>query len=319
METERPGRVAARTAFLARQRLFRDLPPPVLEVVASRFRPRRVRRGAFVFLEGDRATALNLLRAGRIKVIRETEAGREVIIRLIGPGEIFGGAGGWGESVYPASAVAQEDSVILHLPAAEFVRLLRTEPEFAVAVVRELGERDDEARRPGRAGGRAQRAQEALERAQAAGRQLVRERLDADAVERRGGLLRDPAREFLRGGVGVPVLLGVGAMAVAVLEVDPEVLDRLAPELLDHPGMDGPGQPDVEPEGRGEGLGVGRVLGERGERQRAQPGRRVGPEEVGTAIDGVHWLSMHCRSDRAARGKDRRWRTLPRAGFPARC
>jgi CRP-like cAMP-binding protein len=51
-----------------------------------------------------------------------------VIVRLINPGEIFGAAGGWGEDRYPASARAQEDSVVLHLPAAEFEHLLATEP-----------------------------------------------------------------------------------------------------------------------------------------------------------------------------------------------
>jgi CRP-like cAMP-binding protein len=121
--------------------LFRDLPPDVLSIVAHDFRVRTVDRGAFVFLEGDPATSLNVLGEGRVKVIRETDEGREVILHQISPGDIFGGAGGWGSATYPASARAQEPSVVLRLPAERFTALIRQQPDFALAVVAELGRR----------------------------------------------------------------------------------------------------------------------------------------------------------------------------------
>jgi CRP-like cAMP-binding protein len=68
-----------------------------------------------------------------------------VILRFIDAGEIFGGCGGWGEPVYPATAVAQEPGVVLQLPADTFSALLGASPDFARAVVRELGTRLREA------------------------------------------------------------------------------------------------------------------------------------------------------------------------------
>jgi CRP-like cAMP-binding protein len=136
---------ADRVALLTSVRLFASLPPPVLAQVARHFFPRRFQHGEFVFLKGTPSTALNLLASGRIKVISETEEGREVILRQIGPGEIFGGAGVWGESVYPASAVVQEDAVVLQLPAAEFRALLAGHFELSLAVIQELGLRLREA------------------------------------------------------------------------------------------------------------------------------------------------------------------------------
>jgi CRP-like cAMP-binding protein len=109
--------------------------------VAASFRVKTVERGGFVFLEGDRATSLNVLAEGRVKVVRETDEGGEVILRQIDPGEIFGGAGGWGGATYPASARAQERSVVLRLPAERFTALIREQPDFALAVVAELGRR----------------------------------------------------------------------------------------------------------------------------------------------------------------------------------
>ena len=125
-------------AFLATVRLFEGLPPSAVLAVAARFRPRRVKRAAFIFLEGEPASALNLLAEGGVKVVREAEGG-EVILRLIGPGEIFGAPGGWGEPVYPASAVAQRDALVLQLPADDLAALVAARPAFAMAIIRELG------------------------------------------------------------------------------------------------------------------------------------------------------------------------------------
>lgn len=130
-----------RVAFLSGAPLFGQLSQTVLDEVAAHFRIKRVPRGDFVFLEGNPATSLNLLAQGRIKIVRETGEGQEVILRLIEPGEIFGGAGGWGEATYPASARAQENAVVLQLPAESFSELIAHQPAFALAVVYELGQR----------------------------------------------------------------------------------------------------------------------------------------------------------------------------------
>jgi CRP-like cAMP-binding protein len=130
-----------RMTFLGSAPLFGQLSREILEEVAAHFRVKRVPRGDFVFLEGTAATSLNVLAEGRVKVIRETDEGQEVILRLIEAGEIFGGAGGWGEPTYPASARAQEDAVVLQLPARSFSDLIIHQPTFALAVVQELGQR----------------------------------------------------------------------------------------------------------------------------------------------------------------------------------
>ncbi|HVC34877.1 MAG TPA: Crp/Fnr family transcriptional regulator [Chloroflexota bacterium] len=137
-----------RVAFLGSLPVFRQLPPAAIRDVAARIRSRPVVRGDAVFLQEDTASALWILATGRMKLVNETGDGREVIIRLIRPGDIFGGAGVWGEPRYPASAFAQEDSVVLHLLAPEFTALLGVYPELALALIRLLAARlrDAEAR-----------------------------------------------------------------------------------------------------------------------------------------------------------------------------
>src|SRR6266508_3465585 len=140
--------VHRRAALLGGVRLFAGLPPPAIQDLATRFRPRTVPRAGFVFLEGEPAGTLHVAAEGRVKILKETAAGRPVILRVIQPGEPFGLSGLWGGATYPASAQALDRAVVLRLPAGDVADLLRTRPELALALIGELGARlrDAEAR-----------------------------------------------------------------------------------------------------------------------------------------------------------------------------
>ncbi|MCO5222565.1 MAG: Crp/Fnr family transcriptional regulator [Thermomicrobiales bacterium] len=101
--------------------------------------------GEFLFFENDVATDAHFLLSGQLKIVRETEDGQEVILRLIRAGEMFGGAGGWGAATYPATAVALDQARVFRLPVQEFARLAGHYPQFALAVIEELGLRLREA------------------------------------------------------------------------------------------------------------------------------------------------------------------------------
>ncbi len=143
--TRRAWSEAERLAFLATVGLFRGATAETLHALATHFHPRRFARGAFLFLAGQPADTFHVLAEGQVKVIRETEEGREVILRLIGPGDMFGGAGVWGEPVYPASAVATEHAVVLQMPACDFAAILSMHADLGRAMIRELAVRLREA------------------------------------------------------------------------------------------------------------------------------------------------------------------------------
>ncbi len=153
--------------------------------------------------------------------------------------------------------------------------------------------------------------------------QLFRHRLDPDADERRQHSRRVTGGDFLGYRLRVAVLFGVGPDAVAVFEVDAEVLDRLARELVDDPRADRSGEPGLvgrKRERAGERTGVRRVLVENRARDRADLRRRISLEEVRAAIQAVHGLAIAALSRICAAGggvglaKARNnWRQRPRA------
>lgn len=132
-------------ANLASIRLFAGLTAETRQTIARAGCIRAFERGAFLFFEGEPASEAHFLLTGQIKIVHETVDGQEIILRLIQPGEIFGGTGGWGGANYPATAMALEDLRAFLLPAEEFARLMTEHPALSLAVIRELAGRLREA------------------------------------------------------------------------------------------------------------------------------------------------------------------------------
>ncbi len=102
---------------------------------------------------------------------------------------------------------------------------------------RHLGQRDRERRGELAATALHERRHEQLERAGRPRGSLCRERLDPDTQERWQAAARQAGRDLRTGGPRCLVLLLIRAGAEPILEVDSEILDRLALKLLAHAGV----------------------------------------------------------------------------------
>ena len=154
----------------------------------------------------------------------------------------------------------------------------RVDQQSDLSAAGDLRERDDEVGRQAAVGFLQQPFEEQVRRPQRALAQLLAEVLDANADEGRQRAVLRAVRDFDRGGGGMAVLFRVRAVAVAVLEIQAEVFDRLAAELLDDPGVHALGGSGIEAEHRDERRAVGRVLAQDAQRRGAEFRRRVRPE-----------------------------------------
>jgi CRP-like cAMP-binding protein len=83
-----------------------------------------VRKNEVVFSEGDSGHSLYILASGNIRIFKSTPDGKETVIKVIGPGELFAEVVLFERDVYPASAVALKNSVVYLLPKRHFYELL---------------------------------------------------------------------------------------------------------------------------------------------------------------------------------------------------
>jgi len=128
--------LSALTHRLEHVPLFEGLPADTLAHVIGLARPKQVESEGFYFNEGDQADLFFVLTTGRVRLSQLTPEGHQVVLRLITPGDAFGGVGTFGEPTYPVSAQAVEASIALAWTSATMRQLLEAEPRIAVNALR---------------------------------------------------------------------------------------------------------------------------------------------------------------------------------------
>lgn len=96
-----------------------------------------LKRNEIVFNEGDIGHSLHLLASGNVRVFKSTSDGKETVIKVISPGEIFAEVVLFEQDVYPATAVALKNSLVYILPKRQFIELLH-DPDFRNDFIRML-------------------------------------------------------------------------------------------------------------------------------------------------------------------------------------
>ena len=96
---------------------------------------RTIARGEILFHEGEPAEALFAVVDGRLKLVRYSPQGKELLLHLVHPGQTFAEAALFAAGTYPATAEAMEPSRLWCLPQAALLELLRTAPELGLAML----------------------------------------------------------------------------------------------------------------------------------------------------------------------------------------
>lgn len=120
---------------------FNTFSSDVQEVVRAASVRRQYKAGQVIYLEGEPAEYVYILEAGWIKATRMTRDGREQAMMFLQPVDVFGDIAVLTGTTYPGTVVALEDVTAWTIPAQTVLDLIRRNPEFAMAVIRHLGQR----------------------------------------------------------------------------------------------------------------------------------------------------------------------------------
>ncbi len=92
-----------------------------------------------IFNEGEKPKAMGLIIEGRIKVVKHSPEGKDVIVRVIDKGQIFGEVAVFDNKPYPASAIAMVDTKAFVIERYKLIELLNREPQIALDIISDLG------------------------------------------------------------------------------------------------------------------------------------------------------------------------------------
>lgn len=102
---------------------------------------KKVSEGEMIFSEGQSSQFYYQLISGSVRWVNVNDEGKEFIQYLVEAGESFGELPLFDGMPYAASAIANEESVILRLAKSSFIELLKEEPEIHFAFSRLLSQR----------------------------------------------------------------------------------------------------------------------------------------------------------------------------------
>jgi CRP-like cAMP-binding protein len=130
------------TRLLGGVPLFVGLDDEGLAEAAVGARLVRAAAGRAFFREGEPARLFYVLRSGRIKFTQISAEGHEVILRVIGPGEPFGGVAAVAEhAVYPVTARAVEPAEAHAWEGPTITALMHRFPAVAINAARMIADR----------------------------------------------------------------------------------------------------------------------------------------------------------------------------------
>lgn len=127
--------------LMARSDLFSAFEEAELQHVLSGARSFRCDRNQVLFNEGDDASEMFVVRTGRIAVGRRSPDGRESLVALMEPGDLFGEMALFDKEPRSASARALESSELLAIPYQLVKECLDARPELLWDVVSLLAQR----------------------------------------------------------------------------------------------------------------------------------------------------------------------------------
>lgn len=114
---------------------FQGLDRKAIGEINEKFSAAHFEAGHTIYHEGAKATQLRVVVYGAVKLIRNTEEGKELLMEMLKAGEYCGSLNEMGDDTYNETAVAQSDACILSIGNREFRSILNTYPSIAVAVL----------------------------------------------------------------------------------------------------------------------------------------------------------------------------------------
>jgi CRP-like cAMP-binding protein len=106
----------------------------------------RLSRGATVFRQGDPGGSMYVIRAGKVRVMKESQ-GRRRVVTTLGPGDFFGEMAVVTGRPRTATVEVLEDVELLRVPAEKLQEMVSGTGEVAIRLIRRLAERLESANR----------------------------------------------------------------------------------------------------------------------------------------------------------------------------
>ncbi len=117
--------------FLKKAQLFSSLTDEEIELIINKLVFRQFKKNDTIFYEEDTNEFMYIILMGKVKVVRSTEDGKEIILAIHGTGSFFGEMSLIDGKTTPASVIATEDSFIAIIARKDFFLIIFSQNKVA--------------------------------------------------------------------------------------------------------------------------------------------------------------------------------------------
>jgi len=114
---------------------FQWLSQNLIEALSEVASLRKLSKGEHLFFEGERAYGFYFIVEGLIKLYKLSSKGKESVIHIFGPGEVFAEIVLAGSETYPVNAQALTDAILAFFPKTNLLNLLKRNPELGLNLI----------------------------------------------------------------------------------------------------------------------------------------------------------------------------------------
>ena len=137
--------VTTRLQILGQVPSFQGLLPADLEWMNTLFHQADFKVDEVICQSGDPAEKFFVVADGRVRLLRHSLTGRDILLDLLTPGEFFGAISGLGNEIYFETAQAHSACCILVIGREAFHQVLTRQPSVALKVIEIMARRLDSA------------------------------------------------------------------------------------------------------------------------------------------------------------------------------
>ena len=132
---------SGKLSVLRQHQFFCDLEPEALDQLCRYAKHVTLKRGATLFSKGDPGNSLFAVISGTVKMSISSPEGRNAILNLIGPGEVFGEMAVLSGQARSADATANSNCEMFVIDRRDFLPFVRNHPALAMKFIELLCER----------------------------------------------------------------------------------------------------------------------------------------------------------------------------------
>ncbi|MBI4378274.1 MAG: Crp/Fnr family transcriptional regulator [Nitrospinae bacterium] len=117
---------------------FKSFTEEEIEKLSNLFIEEKYDKDKYIWREGEACRYVYFVYKGRIKRIKHSPSGRDIIVDILQPGNIFGLMAFLSEEPFPVSAIACEPSIILKIAIGHFLNLEKKFPGLTSSMAKTL-------------------------------------------------------------------------------------------------------------------------------------------------------------------------------------